>query len=93
VTRPWRGEIDVTSEIARQLVRSQFPAIDASVVRLLGSRSLLPCDPGKRACVVHPTARLRAAFHAISVPWYGVETEDDNLLHERRLALDCVLED
>lgn len=38
-------------------------------------------------------ARLRAAFHAVSVTWYGLELCDDDLLHEGRQALQFVLED
>jgi aminoglycoside phosphotransferase (APT) family kinase protein len=57
------------------------------------ARPSFEAEYGEIADDVLRTARLRAAFHAISVTWYGVETEDDDLLHEGRLALDFVLED
>lgn len=39
------------------------------------------------------TARLRAAFHAVAVTWYGIEKPDADLAEEGRRALDFVLED
>jgi hypothetical protein len=43
--------------------------------------------------VVLRTARLRAAFHAVSVTWYGLELNAQDLMHEGRAALRFVLED
>ena len=57
------------------------------------ARPSFEAEYGEVADDVHRTARLRAAFHAVSVTWYGVETEDNDLLHEGRMALDFVLED
>ena len=38
------------------------------------------------------TARLRAAFHAISVAWYGTELGDSGLTREGRAGMEFVLE-
>ena len=39
------------------------------------------------------TARLRAAFHAVAVAWYGSQLNDQALLHEGLTAMQFVLQD
>lgn len=43
-------------------------------------------------CGIFPTARLRAAFHSISVAWYGTELGDSGLVHEGRAGMELVLD-